>query len=81
MAALGLKDPVVGLMAGSILLIATSTASDMQQDRSTGWRLGTNRAIQFRYQAAGILMGALMGVASPSSSWRPIPSSSRTRRS
>jgi uncharacterized oligopeptide transporter (OPT) family protein len=63
MAALGLKDPVVGLMAGSVLLIATSTASDMQQDRSTGWRLGTNRRIQFRYQVAGILMGALMGVA------------------
>jgi len=62
-AALGLKDPVVGLMAGSVLLISTSTASDMQQDRSTGWRLGTNRAIQFRYQVAGILMGALMGVA------------------
>jgi len=63
MAAMGLKDPVVGLMAGSVLLISTSTASDMQQDRSTGWRLGTNRAIQFRYQVAGILMGALMGVA------------------
>jgi OPT oligopeptide transporter protein len=63
MAALGLKDPVVGLMAGSVLLISTSTASDMQQDRSTGWRLGTNRVIQFRYQVAGILMGAIMGVA------------------
>ncbi|HET9469855.1 MAG TPA: OPT/YSL family transporter, partial [Usitatibacter sp.] len=36
MAALGLKDPIVGLMAGSVLLISTSTASDMQQDRSTG---------------------------------------------
>src|SRR5258705_646181 len=63
MATLGLKDPIVGLMAGAIVLIATSTASDMQQDRSTGWRLGTNRVIQFRYQAAGILMGAIMGVA------------------
>jgi uncharacterized oligopeptide transporter (OPT) family protein len=62
MAALGLKDPVVGLMAGSILLISTNTAADMQQDRSTGWRLGTNRLVQFRYQVAGILMGAIMGV-------------------
>ncbi len=44
MAALGLKDPLVGLMAGSILLISCSVAGDMQQDRSTGWRLGTNRA-------------------------------------
>jgi hypothetical protein len=62
MAALGLKDPGVGLMAGTILLISTSVACDMQQDRSTGWRLGTNRVIQFRYQVAGILMGALLAV-------------------
>lgn len=62
MAALGLKDPIVGLMAGSVLLISTTVACDMQQDRSTGWRLGTHRVIQFRYQVAGILMGAIMGV-------------------
>jgi uncharacterized oligopeptide transporter (OPT) family protein len=62
MATAGLTDAGVGLMAGAILLIATNTAADMQQDRSTGWRLGTNRVIQFRYQAAGILMGAIMGV-------------------
>jgi uncharacterized oligopeptide transporter (OPT) family protein len=62
MATLGLKDPVVGLMAGAVLLISTNTAADMQQDRSTGWRLGTNRLVQFRYQVAGILMGAIMGV-------------------
>jgi uncharacterized oligopeptide transporter (OPT) family protein len=62
MAALGLKDPIVGLMVGSILLITCNTAADMQQDRSTGWRLGTNRVMQFRYQVAGILMGAIMGV-------------------
>jgi uncharacterized oligopeptide transporter (OPT) family protein len=62
MAAIGLKDPVVGLMAGTILLISTSVACDMQQDRSTGWRLGTNRVVQFRYQVAGILVGALLAV-------------------
>jgi uncharacterized oligopeptide transporter (OPT) family protein len=62
MAAIGLTNPVVGLMAGAILLITCNSAVDMQQDRSTGWRLGTNRAIQFRYQVAGILMGAIMGV-------------------
>ncbi|MBL0142038.1 MAG: OPT/YSL family transporter [Betaproteobacteria bacterium] len=62
MAALGLKDPVVGLMAGMILLISTSVACDMQQDRSTGWRLGTNRVLQFRYQVAGVLMGAVLAV-------------------
>ena len=63
MASLGLKDPTIGLMAGAVLLVATNVASDMQQDRSTGWRLGTNRVVQFRYQVAGILMGAILSVA------------------
>lgn len=62
MAALGLKDPIVGLMAGTILLVSTSIACDMQQDRSTGWRLGTNRVLQFRYQVVGVLMGAILAV-------------------
>ncbi|MBI2771724.1 MAG: OPT/YSL family transporter [Burkholderiales bacterium] len=63
MAGLGLKDPAVGLMAGTVLLVSTSVACDMQQDRSTGWRLGTNRVMQFRYQVLGILVGALLAVA------------------
>ena len=62
MAGLGLHDPVVGLMAGTVLLVATSVACDMQQDRSTGWRLGTNRVMQFRYQMAGVLVGAVLAV-------------------
>jgi hypothetical protein len=62
MAAIGLKDPAVGLMAGTVLLVSTSVACDMQQDRSTGWRLGTNRVLQFRYQVMGILMGAILSV-------------------
>ncbi len=62
MALVGLVDPVVGLLAGSILLISTVVGGDMQQDRSTGWRLGTNRTIQFRYQVIGILMGAVFAV-------------------
>jgi len=62
MAAVGLREPVVGLMAATVLLISTSEACDMQQDRSTGWRLGTNRTIQFRFQVAGIVMGAVMAV-------------------
>ena len=62
MAALGLKDPTVGLMAGGILLVACSVASDMQQDRSTGWRLGTPRTIQFRFQVMGLVVGALLTV-------------------
>jgi len=62
MATLGLKDPLIGLMAGTALLVAISVGSDMQQDRSTGRRLGTNRTYQFRYQVAGIVMGAISAV-------------------
>jgi uncharacterized oligopeptide transporter (OPT) family protein len=62
MALLGLTDPGVGLMAGAILLVSTSVACDMQQDRSTGWRLGTPRTLQFRYQVLGILVGAVLAV-------------------
>ncbi|HVP88256.1 MAG TPA: OPT/YSL family transporter [Casimicrobiaceae bacterium] len=62
MAAVGLKQPIVGLIAATVLLVSTSEAVDMQQDRSTGWRLGTNRTIQFRFQVAGIVMGAIMAV-------------------
>ena len=63
LAALGLRDPGVGLMCASILFIACNEGCDMQQDRSTGWRLGTNRIVQFRYQVIGIAMGALLAVA------------------
>ncbi|MGE5667347.1 MAG: OPT/YSL family transporter [Betaproteobacteria bacterium] len=62
MAAFGLRDPNVGLIAATVLLVSTSEACDMQQDRSTGWRLGTNRTIQFRFQVAGIVMGAILAV-------------------
>ncbi len=62
MSALGLRDPTVGMMAASILLISCSVGVDMQQDRSTGWRLGTDRTIQFRFQVIGIVMGAVMCV-------------------
>jgi uncharacterized oligopeptide transporter (OPT) family protein len=62
MAALGLKDPGVGLMCSAIVLISCSVGGDMQQDRSTGWRLGTNRVNQFRYQVIGIACGAVLTV-------------------
>lgn len=62
LASIGLRDPTVGLMAGTILLVSTSVACDMQQDRSTGARLGTDRVMQFRYQVAGIFVGALLAV-------------------
>lgn len=62
MAAAGLREPIVGLLAGSILLISCTVGVDMQQDRSTGARLGSNRSIQFRYQMLGVVMGAILAV-------------------
>jgi uncharacterized oligopeptide transporter (OPT) family protein len=62
LAALSLKDPSTGLMCAAIVLLACSEGGDMQQDRSTGWRLGTNRVVQFRYQVVGIAMGAVLAV-------------------
>ena len=49
-------------MAASVLLVSCLVGVDMQQDRSTGWRLGSNRAIQFRYQVVGIVMGGVLCV-------------------
>jgi uncharacterized oligopeptide transporter (OPT) family protein len=62
MAAMGLVDPIAGLLAASIVFVGCAVGGDMQQDRSTGARLGTNRAKQFRYQVVGILMGAVLTV-------------------
>lgn len=62
MALIGLKQPGIALLAGAVLLVSCSVGCDMQQDRSTGWRLGTNRDIQFRYQVIGITMGAICAV-------------------
>jgi uncharacterized oligopeptide transporter (OPT) family protein len=50
------------MIAATVLLVSCGVAADMQQDRSTGWRLGTNRTIQFRYQVIGIFMGAVFAV-------------------
>ena len=63
LAAMGLRDPGVGLMVGAVLLVATGVSCDMQQDRSTGWRLGTSRVLQFRYQVMGVVVGAMLAVA------------------
>jgi len=62
MTGLGLRDPMIGLMAITVMLVATTVAADMQQDRSTGWRLGTNRVLQFRYQVSGIAIGAIAAI-------------------
>lgn len=63
MAAAGLRAPQIGLIAATVLLVSTAQACDMQQDRSTGWRLGTDRMVQFGYQAMGIVAGAVLAVA------------------
>lgn len=62
MALVGLKAPVEGLIAASIVFVVTAIGGDMQQDRSTGWRLGTNRTHQFRYQVIGVFLGAVLSV-------------------
>ncbi len=62
MSAMGLRDPVVAITAATVLLICSSVGVDMQQDRSTGWRLGTDRRVQFYYQVLGIGMGAVLCV-------------------
>jgi uncharacterized oligopeptide transporter (OPT) family protein len=62
MAAFGMHDPVTGLFAGSIVFVVCSIGGDMQQDRSTGWRLGTPRVKQFRFQVVGVIVGAVLAV-------------------
>jgi len=62
MSAIGLRDPIIAMVAASVLLVSTIVGCDMQQDRSTGWRLGSKRSIQFRYQAVGIIMGSVLCV-------------------
>lgn len=62
MAAFGMHDPVTGLFAASIVFVVCSIGGDMQQDRSTGWRLGTPRAMQFRFQVVGVIVGAALAV-------------------
>lgn len=60
--AFGLANATLGLVSAAIVLVAVTVAIDMQQDRSTGWRLGSDRTTQFRYQVAGVAMGAVMAV-------------------
>ena len=62
LAALGLGSAQTGLFCAMIVFVACNVGGDMQQDRSTGWRLGTNRVVQFRYQVFGVLMGAVLSV-------------------
>ena len=73
MALAGLTDPLVALIAGSIILVSTVVGGDMQQDRSTGARLGTHRVIQFRFQVIGVFWYLARSAPSPASSaWAPL---------
>jgi uncharacterized oligopeptide transporter (OPT) family protein len=58
----GAPEPVVAITAATVLLICSLVGVDMQQVRSTGWRLGTDRRVQFWYQVLGIGMGAVLCV-------------------
>jgi OPT oligopeptide transporter protein len=60
--AFGLANATMGLVSAAVVFVAVTVAIDMQQDRSTGWRLGSDRTTQFRYQVAGVAMGAVMAV-------------------
>jgi uncharacterized oligopeptide transporter (OPT) family protein len=62
LASLGIRDPLLALTAAMVVFVSASVAGDMQQDRSTGWRLGSNRALQFRFQVSGLLLGAILAV-------------------
>jgi hypothetical protein len=63
MVTMGLRDPMIGMIASMVMFIGILIAAEMQQDRSTGWRLGTRRTLQFRYQVAGIVVGAIATIA------------------
>ncbi len=62
MSAMGAPEPVVAITAATVLLIRSLVGVDMQQVRSTGWRLRTDRRVQFWYQVLGIGMGAVLCV-------------------
>jgi len=62
MSVLGLKDPLVGLFAASILLICCAVGVDMQQALATGRRLGTSRTIQFHFQWGGVVVGTVVSL-------------------
>ncbi len=58
----GLKGAMVGLLAGAIVMMSATLGVDMQQDRSTGRRLGSDRRTQFYFQVLGVLVGAPFAV-------------------
>lgn len=62
LAIMGLRDPALGLLVGAVVVVGTNVATDMQQDRSTGWRLGSSKKLQFRYQVTGLLVGAAAAI-------------------
>jgi len=62
MSLLGLRDPLTGLFAASILLICCAVGVDMQQALATGRRLGTSRSIQFHFQWGGVVIGTVVSL-------------------
>lgn len=57
----GADDKLAALVGISPVLCTIALGVDMQQDRSTGWRLGSNRTTQFWFQVIGVMMGIGFG--------------------
>jgi len=56
--AMGVTDAGVGLLCAGIVFMAVATGTDLQGDRSVGWRLGSSRRLQWRYHAIGTTIGS-----------------------
>jgi hypothetical protein len=67
-------------MAGAIVLLAHQHRGRHAAGPLHGWRLGTNRRMQFRYQAAGISWARIMAVLFAKLFMAPTRACSRTRR-
>jgi uncharacterized oligopeptide transporter (OPT) family protein len=59
----GVETKAAALMGGIVLLVTIAGGVDMQTDRSTGWRLGSDRNMQFKFQVIGTLLGLAAGMA------------------
>ena len=80
LAAIGLQDPAVGLMAGTVLLVSTSVACDMQQDRSTGGAWAPTASCSSATRPPGSSSARCSRSASRACSWPPIRCCCSTRR-
>ena len=57
----GIGDKAAALMTGTMVLMTIGSGVDMQQDRSTGRRLRSDRNMQFFFQVPGAWLGVAIG--------------------